>query len=316
MSRRWPGMPAKILVPLMACGSLLTAAPRVDAEAIAAESVQTHDSTGFDVEAWRLSWLARYRDADHYIGLDLGQLEHRQPALGIERRQRLIGVTWRDVDPDDGAGSELALRSVDDGYRKRLLFDVDHLHRLGTSTRLEFFASRAPVDTAIGLNDDLHLTHGGVGIEQRLTSRWSAVADVAWVGYSDHGQRHALRSGLVFDLAPQSGVTLQWRGKWLRTDRFGEVGGYFAPDRYQEQMAVFGWAQRSGPWRWRLRAGLGAQRVNDESWKTARLLDVDVRYTLAVHQQISLRYQHTDAAERLGPDTTYRTLTLRWLLTR
>ncbi|NDD75076.1 MAG: hypothetical protein EBZ40_08895 [Gammaproteobacteria bacterium] len=282
--------------------------------ALATDFMRASDSTGFVTTGWNAAWLARYWNVDHYAAFSVGELDHRQRSLGVERRQRVVGVAFRAIDARDGTGTDLTIQNSFDSRRDRLLFDGSHVHLIGVATRVELFGNRAPVDTAVGLVADLHYTSGGLGIERRLSSRWSTLANASWAGYSDRGARHTLRAGLVYELAPQAGVTLQWRGKWSYTDRIGDVGGYFSPDTFSEQTLLIGWAKRSGPWRWRTRIGLGRQHVDVAPWKTVRIADLDLRYTVSSRQQISLQYSYTDAAERPGPDTNFRSIKLRWLL--
>lgn len=301
------------LVAILCAVRLATQGVAAADSAVATDFLRATDSTGIVTTGWNAAWLPRYRDFDHYAAISVGEIDHRQHTLGIERRQRVVGVTWRAVDARDGTGTDLTIQNSFDRRRDRWLFEASHEHLLGEATRLELFGNRAPVDTAVGLIADLHYTYGGFGIERRLSSRWSALANAAWARYSDLGARHALRAGLVYELAPQAGVTLQWRGKWSYTDRFGDVGGYFSPETFSDQTLLVGWAKRSGPWRWRARIGVGRQRVEVAPWKTVRVADLDLRYTVSPRQQISLQYSYTDAAERPGPDTNYRSIKLRWL---
>ena len=302
------------IVAFLCTGGLATQGMAAADSALATDFLRATDSTGFVTTGWNAAWLARYRDFDHYAAFSAGELDHRQRSLGIERRQRVVGVTWRAIDARNGTGTDLTIQNAFDSRRDRLLFEGSHVQLLDEATRLELFGNRTPVDTAVGLVADLHYTSGGLGIERRLSNRWSTLANASWTAYSDRGARHTLRAGLVYELAPQAGVTLQWRGKWSYTDRQGDVGGYFSPDTFSDQTLLIGWAKRSGPWRWRTRIGFGRQHVEVAPWKTVRVADLDLRYTLSPRQQLSLQYSYTDAAERPGPDTNFRSIKLRWLV--
>ena len=86
------------IVTFLCAGGLATQGTAATDSALATDFLHATDSTGFVTTGWNAAWLARYRDVDHYAAFSAVELDHRQRSLGIERRQRIVGVTWRAID--------------------------------------------------------------------------------------------------------------------------------------------------------------------------------------------------------------------------
>ena len=299
-----------------------TASATHDEFAVMPEVVRTSDAAGYKTTGWNLTWSPRFRDSDHLFGIVFGQVTHRQDARSDretpgarERSDALLGFAWRAIDSRDDTGSELTVVAAHSSDHDRLQFNARHARVLDADTRLEVFADRTALDTQIGLERHLQYTNGGVGIERRLGSRFTGLATVSWQRFSDDGARRTLRGGLVFYVAPDAGINLQWRGRWLDTERRGAIGGYFEPDHYTEHLLLLGWNRRFASMQWRLRVGAGQQRADGGRWQDARRADLEVRFNPSRARQWSLQYVYANAADRVGPDTDYRSFKLRGWMT-
>lgn len=265
------------------------------------------DSESFSTRRTGIDLMGSYDHLDGKTGLRY--IDH-QYAVGDWRRsgQQLRFATHH-IDRRTADGWLLEAGVLQQAGHELVTLDANYSKTLSAATRVEAFASRDAVETRNALERGTSFNFAGVSLDHQLTPRLTAVGLLGWQAFSDDNQRRHLRARLIYQPSLDLGLTLQLRYRYFDSSKEDVGGAYFNPANYEESMFAVSWRQRAAGWRTALTAGLGTQRVNQDSRSGTRLLEASAeRQAAAYALRLRAGYARSAAAAATDPDYWYRYL--------
>lgn len=298
--------------PLLLLWALVVGVPapsRADGEvgAVVAQLRVEDDADDLQGLLARGGLLFDYASPYEYAGLALQNLHYAQDGwsedvvglVGLYRKQRRVTL--------EGLRAEGGLAVV--GGTLRPIGDATWTLRPRASTGVELIAAADVVGTREAIERSITYGLAAASVEQQFGARWTAIGLLGWQPFTDGNARALLRARLIYSLLPDQGVSaqLRWRQYSSREEDVG--GAYFNPGRYRNWDAGLAWRHRVHGWRLSGLAGLGQERIDDQSWQSTGVAELRAEATLTGGSILDVGLTYSNSAGfATAPDYWYSAL--------
>ena len=261
------------------------------------------DSDDFSSRRWSADLMGSHRHLDQRTGL-------RYTDYAFSRNQwrgsaQQLKFVTQQIDPVSRDGWSLEGGLFRQPAHDLFTLDASYRTTLSPSAAIEIFGTRDFIETVTALERNLHFDFIGSAVDYLPHPAVTMVGMLGHQGFSDGNQRRHARGKLIYQPAPDLGLTLQLRYRYFDSSEAFVDRAYFNPTRYDEGMLAAGFRQRVAGWRTALTAGLGRQRVNDDPQTGTWLFEAGAERQQA-GMGIRLRAAVMRSSSFGGPDYTYR----------
>lgn len=272
----------------------------------------SHDSEGFNTQAFGLEYLPDFRHGLALTGVRYTYRTYSQQ--NWQRDAQQVSLIKREIDPATYNGWQLdAGLSQQDGHGLLTLDGGYHLP-LSAQTGLDLFVNREWVETQTALERGTFFTLLGASMDQGMDEHWTVVGMGGRQDFSDGTIRNHFRAKVVFQPMPDSGLTLQARYRTYISNADNVVASYFNPADYDETMFALGWRKRLQGWVLMLTGGAGIQHINRADGTNTRLLELALDSPYKGDYCFRVRGGYNQSAAFGGPDYQYTYLQGEWIL--
>lgn len=263
------------------------------------------DSESFSSRRTSADLMGSFSHLDGKTGLRY--IDHHYSRGDWSRSGQQLRFVTHHIDRKTADGWLLETGVLRQGTHQLLTLDASYRKTVSPATSIEAFASRDIVETRNALDLGTRFNFAGLAVDQRLTSKLTAVGLAGWQAFSDDNQRRHLRARLIYQPSLDLGLTLQLRYRYFDSSKNDVAGAYFNPSRYDETLLAVGWRQRAGDWRTAITAGAGVQQVNRDDRSGTRLLEATAERQMAGYAlRVRAGYSRAAAAAATDPDYWYR----------
>ena len=263
------------------------------------------DSEGFSTYKYNAGLLPLYEHGEKYTGISYQHNYFTQG--GWDSSAEVYTILTKAINPRTGLGYNANLGYNLENGHKLITTDSNYGFRVTDSTKAELILNRDRVETQNSLNNGIYYTMGAVSVEQQVIERVTATAMAGNMYFSDTNTRPMARAKLIYDLVPDYGLTAQLRYRQYRDTNTTVPNNYFNPDHYSETMVAFGARKRISGWMLSGTAGVGRQKVSQDSSTTTQLYELAATSPVASNNfYLKTRAGYGKSAGFLGPNYFYR----------
>ena len=265
------------------------------------------DSEGFSTYKYKVGYLPLYNHGEKYTGITYQHNYFTQGSWSSTGEQYTL--LTKAINPRTALGYSLNIGYNTENGHQLITTDSNYGFRVADSTKAEVMLNRDRVETQNSLNNGIYYTLGGLSVEQQIFERLSAVVMGANMYFSDTNTRPTVRAKLIYDLAPDYGLTAQLRYRQFRDTNTNVPNNYFNPSNYSETMIAFGMRRRFQGWMLSGTAGVGRQTVSQDPSTTTQLYELAATSPVASNDYyFKTRAGYGKSAGFLGPNYFYRYL--------
>jgi hypothetical protein len=218
--------------------------------------------------------------------------------VGIYRNQRR--------DTLEGLRAEAGVVSL--SGHARPIGDVTWSHRPRETTGIELIAAGGVVGTREALEQGISYGLAAASVEQQFGSRLTGIAFAGWQPFTDGNSRALLRARLIWGIAPEEGLSAQFRWRQYSSSKDDVDGAYFNPGHYRNWDAGLSLRRRVGTWTVAGLAGAGRERADDASWQTTTITELRAEGPLSGDMRLTIGVLYNRAAGfAASPDYWYGT---------
>lgn len=301
----------RLVAPAIALCALGLVAARAEAQAAPASDTAVVAQARYEDDADdMLGLLARggllfdYDSPYQYGGVAMQNVHYAQDGwsddivgiVGMYRNQQRTTLT--------GLRAEGGLAVV--GGEVRPIGDVTWSLRPRESTGVELIAAGDVVATRAAIERSISYGYAAASVEQQFGPRWTATGLVGWQPFTDGNSRTQFRARLIYALMPEQGVSAQARWRQYSSSEQDVERAYFNPEHYRNWDVGLTWRRRVHGWTVAGLAGLGNERVDDQSWTSTGIFELRAEGTLRNESVLSLGLVYSRAAGfATAPDYWY-----------
>ena len=274
--------------------ALLANAAPAQTSAALGQAAFSDDTDGF--HAWLVRGGALFEHASYldYKGVAV-QTTHYSQSGWSRDAPGIVGL-WRDQRRDTLAGVNAEAGIVQVAGHTRPVGDATWSLRPATGTGVELIAAGGLVETRPALDRGIAYTLWGVGAEQGLGDRFTAVGLVAAQPFTDGNDRIHVRGRLIWDALPEYGITAQLRWRQYESRKSDVGGAYFNPDRYSQWLAGIGIRQRHVGWVWSGTFAAGEQDIKGTGTQPSYLAEIRGEGSLTGDTHLAFNFLYSRAA--------------------
>lgn len=226
----------------------------------------SNDADHFQVLKLGTSFYPQYVSTEQYLGARLEHFEFSSSNGGSGSQERGY------LNFADSTGDWKWSGTV--GTDGRSVLGAGTAYTQGTF-RQEYFVNRDLVETPMGLNRGLYFTFLGGSYDVPLDDRNTVTALVGAQMFSGKNNRLNLRSNYIYVVAPDWGLSLQFRARYF-WDSYPREFDYFSPRWYMEGVPTVQLRRFYDRWQFLIAAGWGLRRNNGATWQSARLAQASI----------------------------------------
>jgi len=263
------------------------------------------DSEGFSTYKYNAGYMPIYEHGEKYTGLSYQHNYYTQGSW--DSSAEVYTLLTKSINPRTNLGYLLNLGYNLENSHQLVITNSNYGFRLTDTTKAELMLNRDRVETQNSLNNGIYYTLGAASIEQQLFERLSAIVMAGNMYFSDTNTRPLVRAKLIYDLAPDYGLTGQLRYRQYRDTNTSVPNNYFNPSTYNEAMIAFGLRRRIEGWMLSGTAGVGRQTVNQDPSTTTQLYEISVTSPVNSNDYyFKTRAGYGKSAGFQGPNYFYR----------
>lgn len=246
----------------------------------------TIDADDFSALRVRGGALLRYETPFHYIGVAAQTTQYTESGWRASAPGAFL--LWRRQKPAtlEGIAAEAGVVRV--SGRMRLVGDATWSLRPLAQTGIELIASGDLVETRRALENAIAYRFTAASIEQAIGKRFTVIGLAGVQQFTDGNERMHLRGRLIYVVAPEQGLSVQFQWRQYESGRLDIDEAYFNPERYRQWHGGLSMRRRYAGWMLSASVAAGREQIDRGAEQTIWLADLRMeraigRAHLALH---------------------------------
>lgn len=262
------------------------------------------DTSGVHVSDVRLGGQYPFGAYMDRIGVPM-QSRPTLAALVTHEAGATMGL-WRQAGGET-SGLDGQASFVEAGGRVHTLGDGAWRVHAGSDTTLALLTAGDLMSTDEGIARGIGYGFFGSSVVHAFPEDVTAEGQAGVQSFTDGNERLHVRAGLVWNVLPAYGVSVQWRWRQYESMKDDADAAYFNPDSYAQNQVAAGVRKQIGRWTLSAAVGAGMETINGSESRpigTAELRG-DAALTDKLHVAVYAGYDHS-ASYADAPDSAFR----------
>ena len=285
--------------------TLLVFLSTVKADAIYVPSVYMASfGDGLKVDKYKTGYYSTYKDADNYSGYEYSRNQFSLADWHAAGEQ--VSFVTKDRNASGMTRSLTVGYNTLDTSNALWTADASISTKLTASTTGELTFNRDRVEVQQSLATNVFANSYGGSIEQQVVDAARVQLTYGETRYTDGNRRPLLKVKATYDVLPEHGVNLQFRGRYFRNTDTSVNSGYFNPYKFVENIVALEVNQTRGGWALSGNVGYGRQAGGNDPLTLAKAFEFSATTPMTNRIFVRTKAGYFRSLGYNGPDFIYR----------